>query len=93
MSEDLISRQNAIDVLEILSGKMSEEGQTVIAQAIAVLKDLYSEEPEERTAKVETVTAKNGHTWAQCSRCYQEVAKGFPYCAGCGAKLDWSGNE
>ena len=44
---DLIDRQNAIDVLEILSDKMSQEGQTVMAQAIAVLKDLRSEEPDE----------------------------------------------
>ena len=46
---------------------------------------------KERTAKVERITAKNGHSWIECSRCHQEVAKGFPYCAGCGAKLDWSG--
>ena len=42
---DLIDRQNAIDVLEILSDKMSDAGQTVMAQAVAVLKDLRSEEP------------------------------------------------
>ena len=43
----------------------------------------------ERTAKVKTVTANNGHTWIECSRCHQEVRKGFPYCAGCGARLEW----
>lgn len=43
---DLISRQNAIDVLELLADKMSDEGQTVMAQAVAVLKDLQSAEPE-----------------------------------------------
>lgn len=43
---DLIDRQNAIDVLEILADKMSDAGQTVMAQAVAVLKDLQPEEPE-----------------------------------------------
>lgn len=43
---DLIDRQNAIDVLEILADKMSDEGKTVMAQAVAVLKDLQSAEPE-----------------------------------------------
>ena len=43
---DLIDRQNAIDVLEILADKMSDAGQTVMAQAVAVLKDLRSAEPE-----------------------------------------------
>lgn len=44
---DLIDRQNAIDVLELLADKMSDEGKTVMAQAVAVLKDLQSAEPEE----------------------------------------------
>ena len=32
---DLISRQNAIDVFEILADKMSDAGKTVMAQAVA----------------------------------------------------------
>lgn len=43
---DLIDRQRAINVLEILADKMSDAGKTVLAQAVAVLKDLQSEEPE-----------------------------------------------
>lgn len=43
---DLISRQDAIDVFEILADKMSDGGQTVMAQAVAVCKDLRSAGPE-----------------------------------------------
>ena len=43
---DLIDRQNAIDVLEILADKMSDAGQTVMAQAVAVLENLHPAEPE-----------------------------------------------
>lgn len=45
---DLIDRQDAIDVLEILADKMSYAGKTVMAQAVAVLKDLRSAEPERK---------------------------------------------
>ena len=40
MESDLIDRNNAINVLEILSDKMTPSGKSVMAQAIAVLKDL-----------------------------------------------------
>ena len=43
---DLIRRQDAIDVFEILADKMSDEGQTVMAQAVAVCQDLRSAGPE-----------------------------------------------
>lgn len=43
---DLIRRQDAIDVFEILADKMSDAGQTVMAQAVAVCKDLRSAGPE-----------------------------------------------
>ena len=39
---DFIDRQNAIDVFEILADKMSDEGRTVMTQAISVLRDLPS---------------------------------------------------
>ena len=88
---DLISRQNAIDVLEILSEKMSEEGQTVMAQAVAVLKDLHSEEPERKKGKwipVDSATV-NG----RCSVCgyeshlYENDVYGEHYCPNCGSWL------
>ena len=44
---DLIDRKNAIDVLQILADKMTDEGRTVMAQAISVLRDLPSVEPLE----------------------------------------------
>ena len=40
--------------------------------------------------KVEVVTAKNGRTWEQCSRCFNEVYYNLPYCPGCGARLEWN---
>lgn len=43
---DLIDRQNAINVFEILSDKMTNEGKTMMAQAISVLMDLSSAKPD-----------------------------------------------
>ena len=78
---DLIRRQDAIDAMIMLG----------IKRAVPILVTLPSAEPE-RTAKVQKI---NGgvKTWEQCSRCYNEVYHRLPYCPGCGAKLDWSGNE
>jgi len=53
---DLISRQKAINVFEILADKMTDEGQTVMEQAISVLKDLSSAEPERNRKFLEIVT-------------------------------------
>ena len=66
---DLISRQDAINVLEILADKMSDEGQTVMAQAVAVLKDLRSTEPERKKGvwideKINSYTSRT-----YCSEC------------------------
>lgn len=44
---DLIDRKNAIAVLQILADKMTDEGRTVMAQAISALRDLSSAEPLE----------------------------------------------
>jgi len=88
---DLIDRQNAIDVLEILSGKMSEDGQTVIAQAVAVLKDLHSAEPERKTEKwiydTERVWHDGGiYVQYHCSECgFQIIGSLYNYCPHCGA--------
>ena len=84
---DLIDRQNAIDVLEILSDKMSEKGQTVMAQAVAVLKDLHSAEPENRV-KVEL-----NDGWfhcCECDYCTEHYSYNWNYCPSCGAKLWWN---
>ena len=72
---DLIDRQDAIDVLEILADKMSNEGQTVMAQAIAMLKDLHSAEPERKKGEWKKI----GH-WGRHYRCNQ-----------CGNTLDFNG--
>ena len=96
---DLIDRQNAIDVLQILADKMTDEGRTVMAQAISVLRDL-SAEPEERTAKVvsdDVIITVNGYRYHYeeylCNACKKKVFSRDSYCSHCGAKLDWSGNE
>ena len=59
------------------------------AEAVTAWNRAMGKEP----VKVEVVTAKSGRTWEQCSRCLNEVYYNLPYCPGCGAKLDWSGNE
>lgn len=87
---DLIRRQDAIDVLEILADKMSDEGQTVMTQAVAVLKDLRSAEPE-RIAKVERCSFGETLTYdfdGQCE-CGKWVDSLWGYCPSCGAKLEW----
>ena len=88
---DLIDRQNAIDVLEILADKMSEEGAIVMTQAVAVLKDLPSAEPErktdERTAKVEWYPGLTTFTDGICE-CGERVRDDWKYCPGCGARLE-----
>ena len=76
---DLIDRQNAIDVLEILADKMSDAGQTVMAQAIAVLKDLRSEEPERKTFHViDKKTGQEADSWEIALN--EDWAKHLCYC-------------
>lgn len=84
---DLISRQDAIDVLEILADKMSDEGQTVMTQAVAVLKDLRSAEPE-RTAKVKIHYQDESVKFGFCE-CSQAVNTYSTYCPQCGCRLEW----
>jgi len=91
---DLIDRWNAIDVLEILADKMSDEGKTVMAQAVAVLKDLQSEEPERKKGKWQR--RKGSDCW-ECSQCHAVLENddlgmhNFYFCYHCGA--DMSGGE
>lgn len=88
---DLIDRQNAIDVLEILADKMSDEGQTVMAQAVAVLKYLQSAEPGRKTGK--WISVESNTVNGRCSVCgyeshlYENDVYGEHYCPNCGAWL------
>lgn len=77
---DLIDRQNAISALSILADKMTEHGQVVIEQAIAVLRDMH---PAGLTSNV-----KEAWGLAVCE-CGHRVFEGDIYCAHCGAKLVW----
>lgn len=87
---DLIRRQDAIDVFEILSDKMSEEGQTVMEQAIAVLKDLRSAGPERKKGKWQR--RKGADCW-ECSECHAVLENddlgmhNFYFCYHCGANM------
>ena len=98
---DLINRQNAIDVLEILANKMSDEGKTVMSQVIAVLRDL-SAEPERKHG--EWLPHPHEREWDVCSVCgigckrreyemqfgqekFSEYS--YQYCPNCGARLEW----
>lgn len=78
---DLIDRQNAIDVLEILVDKMSDEGQTVMEQAVAVLKDLHSAEPERKWIPVAEALPEEGELVIVCSQygaiCIVKLVKGI----------------
>lgn len=88
---DLIDRQSAINVLEILADKMSDEGQTVMAQAVAVLKDLHPVEPEERK-KGKWQRRKGSDCW-ECSQCHAVLENddlgmhNFYFCYHCGANM------
>ena len=86
---DLISREVAINALNILSEKMTPEGQTIMEQAIAVLNDIYS---AERTAKaVRNPQAFFYHCECGYALCCEK--NDMNYCPNCGAKLNWGNDE
>ena len=92
---DLIERQSAMNVFEILADKMTDEGRTVMAQAISVLRDLSSAKPEQ-TAKVENIHmeyASEGdfdiYECGDCENCGETVMRGDKFCHECGARLEW----
>lgn len=90
---DLISRQKAINVFEILADKMTDEGKTVMEQAVAVLKDLPSAEPERKTGEWRHL---GDDEWC-CTNCGYVVStegswehpkeQGKDYCEHCGADM------
>lgn len=86
---DLIDRQNAIDVLELLADKMSDEGKTVMAQAVAVLKDLQPVEPERKKGNwiVKEEDWRKQLEWDECSECGFVTAKQYNFCPNCGADM------
>ena len=93
---DLIDRQSAINVLEILADKMSDEGQTVMAQAVAVLKDLHSEKPEQKKGEWMFAGKQTKLPFIGiCSVCghYESavwiISHRPNFCPECGAKLEW----
>ena len=90
---DLISRQKAINVFEILADKMSDEGRTVMEQAISVLRDLPTAEPERKRGiwiyDTERVWHDGGiYVQYHCSECkFQIIGSLYNYCPYCGAEM------
>ncbi len=87
---DFIDRKNAIDVLEILADKMTDDGKAVMSQAIAILKDLSTAEPERKKGKWQR--RKDEDCW-ECSECHAVLENSdvgnhnFYYCYHCGANM------
>ena len=98
---DFIKRQDAIDAIvrcsmftreqleEIVSKSGLAHYEEGLVDAIHAVEDTPS---AERTAKV-----KHNGDYFYCSECEEGIALTQLgkdcYCSGCGAKLDWSGNE
>ena len=100
---DLISRQVMIDKMrrhralfcknrvEFIALPKDEKARVdEIDNCIADLINAQSTEPE-RTAKVEWSEVDGCHLCGECG--FAVCPNCDVYCAGCGAKLDWSGNE
>lgn len=89
--DDLIDRQNAIDVLELLADKMSDEGKTVMAQAVAVLKDLQSAESELKWIPVTERLPKkeNKLYWVCTDTKYQCECRWTNNICGIGESSEW----
>ena len=87
---DLIDRKNAIDVLQILADKMTDEGKAVMSQAIAVLRDLSTAEQMRKKGKWQR--RKGDDCW-ECSECHAVLENSdignhnFYYCYHCGADM------
>ena len=56
--------------------------------------EIWNRTMSERTAKVLNITHVRGYPPdGVCGNCGFDVIDDGEYCPGCGAKLDWSGNE
>jgi len=89
--EDLISRQDAIDMFQNLAYDDWNQGvSTTWANAFAesadMIKDLPSAQPE--TANRIVGKSKDGMTlWYQCDMCNEHVDAQDNFCRGCGRRL------
>jgi len=72
--------------------------RTSVRCPICEIQTIYHQDDEEaieRWNRAMSPTAKVihpeivGQRIDECSRCFQEVQKGFPYCPSCGARLVW----
>ena len=96
MSDDLISRQAAIDAIvqctncgdeDTLRAYVSEhnldDGWTGgILEALDAVKDLPPAQPERKQGEW-----TDGYRWQRCSLCKQTGKKSWNYCPNCGAKM------
>lgn len=90
---DLIDRQKALNELKYEMKYGAVIDGCGLDTAYDIIKDLPSAESE-RTAKVENIAHVRGYpAEGTCGNCGFDVEDVGEYCAGCGAKLDWSGYE
>lgn len=92
-SDDLISRQGAIEALhdEIVRRRISEDtnddGALDEFDTEAILRGLPSAQPE--TANIIVGKSRNGMTmWYQCDNCNEPVDENDLYCRGCGRRFE-----
>lgn len=89
MSDDLISRQAAIDALKAKKDKSAKGDigcfyNTIIQNTIDAIKDLPSAQPEQKTGQ----WISNRHTdtvlCSECKKCYGDESK---FCPNCGTEM------
>lgn len=86
MSDDLISRQAAIDALRDAENHAFNSYYQGLIKAHKIIADLPSAEPE--TAKRIVGKSRNGMTlWYQCDMCNEPVDAQDDFCCGCGRRL------
>lgn len=85
---DLIHKQDVIEALGIIADKMTVDGQTVMEQAIEIVRDL---QPVQKTGRwvLWTYGDSYGNNWEllRCSECKMHVNFESDYCPHCGAHM------
>lgn len=95
MTDDLISRQQAVDALETVKTVKAENGELYIAKINAQMKleILPSIQPECPKGRwIPTVSEKGRHECSRCHEyapCYQDGSEHLStFCVLCGAKME-----
>lgn len=73
---DYIKRTDAIEVLNIIAGKMDDDGQVVMKQAADIIRDVVSADVQEVVhARWEDYYTRSGYAHTLCSACKTPPAK------------------